>query len=334
VQFNVVSALTISKTTPLTNVVKGQLVPYTIVVGNPSGSVGDGTDIRDQMPAGFSYRKGTASVDGTLREPAINGRTLDWTGVNVAPQSTHTVKLMLVVGAGVQPGTFTNNAQAYNPGGVSVSGVASATVRVIPDALFDCSDIVGKVFDDKNGNGVQDEGERGIAGARVISARGWVITADADGKFHVACAAIPDPDRGSNFVMKLDERSLPTGFVVTTENPRSVRVTDGKMTQLNFGATMRRTVKLAVTAEMFDATGAALTQGWVAKLDAMRDTVGYSPFLLHVELDAGSIDESLARARMKTIIDNIRIRWREKPWYKSMQLEQSLSFARKPEGGR
>ena len=41
-------------------------------------------------------------------------------------------------------------------------GSPTATVRVMPDPDFDCSDVIGKVFDDANLNGVQDPGEAGI----------------------------------------------------------------------------------------------------------------------------------------------------------------------------
>lgn len=33
----------------------------------------------------------------------------------------------------------------------------------MPDPTFDCTDIIGKVFDDRNANGSQDEGEPGLA---------------------------------------------------------------------------------------------------------------------------------------------------------------------------
>jgi len=44
--------------------------------------------------------------------------------------------------------------------GGPVSVEATAMVRVVPDTTFDCTDVIGKVFDDANGNGHQDPGER------------------------------------------------------------------------------------------------------------------------------------------------------------------------------
>ena len=75
---------------------------------------------------------------------------------------------------------------------------------------------------------------------RLATPRGLLVTTDAEGRFHVPCPDIPNADRGSNFVMKLDDRTLPSGYRLTTENPRDVRITRGKLVKLNFGATIHR----------------------------------------------------------------------------------------------
>ena len=70
------------------------------------------------------------------------------------------------------------------------------------------------------------------------------IRTDSKGRYHVPCASLPDQDIGSNIVLKLDERRAPSGFRVTTENPRVVRLTAGKMTKVNFGVQIARVVEL------------------------------------------------------------------------------------------
>jgi hypothetical protein len=68
------------------------------------------------------------------------------------------VKLLVTVGAGVSEGEFVNRAQVMNAvTGVAMTGEATATVRLTPDATFDCTDVTGKVFDDINRNGLQDD---------------------------------------------------------------------------------------------------------------------------------------------------------------------------------
>jgi outer membrane protein OmpA-like peptidoglycan-associated protein len=151
-------------------------------------------------------------------------------------------------------GRYVNQAWAINSlVDSSVSNVAAATVRVTPDPTLDCTDILGKVFDDRNANGYEDEGEPGLANVRVVTARGWLVDTDSQGRFHIACAAVPNQDRGSNFVMKLDETTLPTGYRVTTENPRAIRLTSGKFARIEFGAALFRVVRLDLSDAAFRA---------------------------------------------------------------------------------
>ena len=51
-------------------------------------------------------------------------------------------------------------AQYNGPGAASGRG-ATATVRVVPDQTFDCTDAFLMAFDDVNRNGFQDSGEKG-----------------------------------------------------------------------------------------------------------------------------------------------------------------------------
>jgi hypothetical protein len=125
-------------------------------------------------------------------------------------------------------------------------------VRVVPDALFDCTDVIGKAYDDRNANGYQDEGEPGLANVRIATVNGVLVTTDAEGRYHIACAAIPKEGTGSNLVLKLDERTLPSGYRTTSENPAAERATRGKVLKVNFGATVHRVVRLALQGAAFD----------------------------------------------------------------------------------
>ncbi len=161
-------AVAITKTSSLTNVTKGQMVPYTITVTNVSNAPLSDLIIRDRFPAGFKYVEGSARLDNNPSEPSISGRELKWNNLALQLNDSHTLRLLLVVGAGVSEGEYVNRAQVlHSATGGSVSGEATATVRVIPDPTFDCTDVIGKVFDDRNLNGQQDAGETGFArGAR------------------------------------------------------------------------------------------------------------------------------------------------------------------------
>ena len=118
------------------------------------------------------------------------------------------------MGSGVSEGEFVNRAQAMSAlhGPRAVGRGARPRCASFPDPALDCTDVIGKVFDDANRNGLQDEGERGIPQVRLATARGLLATTDQFGRFHITCAITPHEGRGTNFVLKLDDRTLPSGF--------------------------------------------------------------------------------------------------------------------------
>lgn len=312
-------AIRIVKTSPLVSVSKGGLVPYTITATNTLSAALGSIDVVDQVPPGFKYRSGSASVrhgGGSVfvpAEPKADGRVLNWQGQNFAAGESKTYRVVLVVGAGVGEGEYTNLAWAMNDlVGERVSNIGSAVVRVIPDPVFDCSDIIGKVFDDKNANGYQDEGEAGIPNVRVVTARGLLITTDAEGRFHVTCADIPQQDRGSNFVMKLDERTLPSGYRVTTENPRDVRTTRGKMVKLNFGATVHKVFRVEVDARAF-AEGNTLAPAWAEQLRTLVPQLAERPSVARLAYRLGNAAEAdTAKDRLDILGRQLQDAYRDK----------------------
>ena len=304
------AAILVQKTTPLINVTRGDLVPYTVVATNTLGGPLTNVALQDQIPPGFRYRPGTATLNGAALEPAVNGRNLTWPKLNFAAGEKKTFKLVLIVGAGVGDGQYVNSAFVLNTlTGTQISNVGTATVRIVPDPTFDCSDIIGKVFDDRNANGYQDEGEPGLPNVRVVTPRGLLVTTDAEGRYHVTCADVPNADRGANFVMKLDERSLPSGYRLTTENPHSVRVTRGKMVELNFGAAIHRVVRIEVADAAFVGDSDRLLPDWQKKIDALPQQLKDKPSVVRVAYARGSAPAPLVARRVAALIAYLRERW-------------------------
>jgi large repetitive protein len=321
-------ALVLTKTTPLVNVARGDLVPYSITATNTLSATLGGIEVRDQFPAGFQYRAGSASVDGLPVEPTVSGRRLSWANLSFGPLQKRTFKLILVVGSGVGEGEFTNSVVALNSlAGREVSNTASATVRVVPDPTFDCSDIVGKVFDDENANGYEDQGEPGIANVRLATARGLLVSTDADGRFHVPCAAVPNAIHGSNFVMKLDDRTLPSGYRVTTENPRDVRVTRGKMTKLNFGATIHRVVRIEVSRAAFQGDGVDLSADWAKKFDELPAILKDKPSVARIAYRLSGEPRKLAQRRLHALTGHLRELWRKQDCCYQLIVEDEIQEA-------
>ncbi|MCK4588158.1 MAG: OmpA family protein, partial [Gammaproteobacteria bacterium] len=288
-------------------------VPYTITLRNTLGGVLQNMAMFDQLPPGFKYVEGSGRFNGNPLEPVIsaNARQLQWDNLDIIFDQTYTFQLLLVVGSGVSEGEYVNRAWAQDSTTGSVSDIATATVRVVPDPAMDCSDVIGKVFDDRNLNGYQDEGEPGITGARVVTARGLLVTTDEHGRFHVTCAVVPNEDRGSNFILKLDERTLPTGYRVTTENPRVQRVTRGKMSRFNFGATVHHVVTLSVADGAFTSKTAEIRPQWTPRLGLLIDELRKQTSVLRLSYLADVESSGLVDERMAELKERIRKRWEQ-----------------------
>ncbi|MGD8568690.1 MAG: isopeptide-forming domain-containing fimbrial protein, partial [Gammaproteobacteria bacterium] len=305
-------AVTISKTTSRVNVTRGELVPYTIVVSNTYPLPLSDVTIVDNMPPGFKYVEGSGRANGVAMDPVANGTQLEWDFASIPVDATYKVELLLIVGSGVHEGEYVNRAHVRsNLTASNASGEASATVRVVPDPTFDCSDIIGKVFDDRNLNGYQDEGEPGIGGARLATARGLLVTTDKHGRFHVTCAVVPNEDRGSNFILKLDERSLPSGYRVTTENPRVQRVTRGKMARFNFGATVHHVVTLNVADGVFQPDSATIRPQWTPRLGLLIEELRKQASVLRVTYLADVEPAGLVDDRLDALKQRIRETWQD-----------------------
>jgi hypothetical protein len=235
---------------------------------------------------------------------------------------------------------------------------ATAAVRILPEAVFDCGDVIGKVFTDLNGNGYQDgnvresgitdqtiaggkggkltppapKSELGIPNVRLVTVDGSIITTDEHGRYSVPCAMLPE-DRGSNFILKLDTRSLPSGYRVTTENPRVMRLTPGMMTELNFGAAIGKVVRVDLDASAFGVTQdgkvalSAPLQAGIAQLlpQIANDSVNLR-LTFHVAGNADADDVKSARQMLRAAEKHIKAEWR-KIGQTRLLVEQSIARA-------
>jgi uncharacterized repeat protein (TIGR01451 family) len=305
-------AVAISKRTPLLNVTRGQMVPYVITVNNVSGLLLTDVTIVDRFPAGFTYVAGSALLDGAPTEPSPAGRELRWDGLVIAGTETRTVKLLLAVGAGVSEGEYVNRAQVVNgTTGAAISAEATATVRVEPDPTFDCTDVTGKVFDDVNRNGVQDDGEDGLPGVRVVTTRGLQATTDAYGRYHITCAITPNEIRGSNFVLKLDDRTLPSGFRMSTAQTLVKRATRGKALRMNFGASIHRVVAFDLSDAAFEPDATDIRIQWRPRVDLLLGELCKAPSVLRLSYVADTEDADLVKRRVNAVSRQVSEGWDE-----------------------
>lgn len=319
--------ITIIKQAGLRQIKRGEKAPFTIRVTNHSTGNAGLVSVTDLMPSGFRYVDGSATVDGVAVTPVINGQRVRFDNVVLGPNTEVVIRLQMLALSSAGPGKHTNKATVTGLDGNRLAPEARADIEIAIEPVFDCGDIVGKVFDDLNRNGYQDDGEPGLPGVRIATVRGSLVTTDKHGRFHVACADLPDNRIGSNFIMKLDTRTLPAGYRLTTENPRVIRLTAGKMSKLNFGASIGRVVRLDLTDAAFEPATATLKPKWQKGIDRLIEALESEPSTLRIGYGAAS-DAKLARKRIEAIEKDIAERW------KSVRGRYELTIETRVEAGQ
>jgi uncharacterized repeat protein (TIGR01451 family) len=211
----------------------GDTVFYTVTVRNASGATLPQVTVRDQLPAGFTYIRGTARLNSAATADPLGGlgAVLGFNLGNLATGSTSTVTYRVRVGVGSQQGTGINSARAFGCGFAS-GCLNTATLLALPNGVesnegrhkvevtggvfTDEACVLGKVFVDCNNNHVQDPEELGIPGVRLFFEDGHFVVSDSEGKYS-RCGMPP-----RSHVLSPDPSTLPVGSHLTTTSNRNL----------------------------------------------------------------------------------------------------------------
>jgi hypothetical protein len=235
--------LTITDFTPSSKRAKiGDLVRYSVKVKN---NVAQTTmfDLNNLIPIGFYFVEG--SITSTANSNQINhtiigAKEFKADNLTINSNSEMVVIYTLRVGAGVKKGEHISYVQAFKDK-TSISNQASTKIEITGDPMIDESLILGTVYEDRNGNGMQDEGEPGIPGVRIATVEGYIITTDQFGRYHLLNILGGEWGVGRNFIMKVDPSSLPKNSTFTTANPLVRRLTPGLPVRFDFGVKLEGT---------------------------------------------------------------------------------------------
>ncbi|MBC2854125.1 DUF11 domain-containing protein [Cetobacterium sp. 2G large] len=154
--------LVLSKSVEVEEASIGKFVPYTIEVKNMGQDPVDNIIISDKLPPGFTYVEGSAVQE--LKDGYVQ-KKLSVTGtkeIEIGPISqigsgeTIVIKYLLKVGVGVKPGTYKNIAVVKNENKENVSNTDSVDIDIVADPIFEHTTVIGKVFHDRDRDGIQD----------------------------------------------------------------------------------------------------------------------------------------------------------------------------------
>ena len=227
--------LLITKTAKTKSAKIGDFVRYEVVIENPSKFDANDFSLVDQPAPGLSYVAGSMNVVGDSSFTVTAEYPLTTSNLDVSAGQKLTLSYIMRVGASAGQGSLENCAQASDTSSAITSNRSCASITRTSDPDFEDSRILGTVFEDSNGNGMQDDGEPGIPGVRLATVEGLLIETDAYGRYHIEGINPGQWARGSNFIVKVDLATVPEGAVPTTQNPLVKRLTQGLPGLFNFG---------------------------------------------------------------------------------------------------
>jgi outer membrane protein OmpA-like peptidoglycan-associated protein/IMP cyclohydrolase len=248
VYFTQGEVLQLSKTVNTDEAEVGDVLIYNVEVRNTTTRDVVAVKLEDRIPPNFKYRKGSARMDGArISDPAGNRPLIfdigtvpalvDSNGNGIADSGEPgylSLSYQLIVGSGATPGDYENRAIAKDVcDQCSISNIASAKVTIELDPVFDLGTIIGKIFEDKDYDGWQDEGEEGIGGVMVVLDNGTYAITDDYGRYH-----FPVVEPGHRLV-KVNLNTVPGVSETTTDEALVVSVTPGLLAKANFGIAER-----------------------------------------------------------------------------------------------
>lgn len=166
----------------------GDTVEYTLTVQNNTNAVLLSTTISDAPAPGFRLIDETARLDGAPLDVARGpGRTMTFEVGRLEIGEAKTVNYRMQVGPEARSGTAMNVAlaEAVTGGGVPAQSFrARETVDVSDEGLFsDRAYLIGSVWADADGDGLRDEDEIGLPGARIWLEDGTWVETDELGRY-------------------------------------------------------------------------------------------------------------------------------------------------------
>jgi uncharacterized repeat protein (TIGR01451 family) len=149
----------LTKTADRSQISVGGLIRYTITIENLSTVPLPNIEVTDSLPPGFVYAENSARLDGDATGFTVTGpRPLIFSSIALAGEQRRELRYILRVGAGVTQGEYINTATP-NLSGIPIGNSDTASVQVVADPDFEETTIIGKVWNDRDGDGWQDSAD-------------------------------------------------------------------------------------------------------------------------------------------------------------------------------
>ncbi|MDH5544658.1 MAG: right-handed parallel beta-helix repeat-containing protein [Gammaproteobacteria bacterium] len=222
---------------------RGDVVNYQYIIRNDTDYFVDPAYMHLTLPLGVKYVPGSLRINGAVANEPVYQNTLK-IDLGVVPGNNDlnsndradpgesgyvVVTLQAVLGSRVMPGSYDSYAYIVDAcDDCVVSNTEKLSLRVDDDALFDLGTIIGKVFNDANKNGLQDEEESGVQGVTLVLDNGSVVVTDKHGRYYINNIK-PGPH-----LLKINNTNLPGNSSLLDLDHKIVNITPGLLATANF----------------------------------------------------------------------------------------------------
>jgi len=182
--------------------------------------------VTDRLPLGFRYIAGSARMAAVgeasvLPDPVGGAGPVLMFAIPSQAADEITVTYRLRIGVGALQGDGINRAEAAS--GDVRSNIARARVIVTGGVFTTDACVVGVIFADRNGNGLQDAAEPGVPDGHLSFEEGTSLVSDREGRYSY-CGLTP-----TTHVLQVDRTTLPAGSRLRSRSWRSIARPVGSM---------------------------------------------------------------------------------------------------------
>ncbi len=110
-------------------------------------------------------------------------------------------------------------------------------------------------------------------------------------------------------MLKLDDRTLPSGFRMSTDQVQIKRATRGKALQVNFGASIHRVVSIDLLDAAFEPGTTEIRVQWRPRLNLLLEELRKAPAVLRLSYVADTEDAALVKRRVEAVKRQLTEAW-------------------------
>ncbi|OGC21586.1 hypothetical protein A2310_02170 [candidate division WOR-1 bacterium RIFOXYB2_FULL_37_13] len=243
---NASSSVFINKKVFSSSVVEiGDVVTYGVTLENTGIGSLEEVKINDILPQGFKYVPGSTMMNNFSFDDPSGISNLSWNVGTIASGEGIELTYRALVGIGTPFGIAKNSASVTFQAeqGASSAGPVFATVNVKEGIFSKRGTIIGKVFDDLNGNNIQDKGDIGLPKIKIYTEDGTFVITDNNGAY-----SIPNVRAGNHLIM-IDKKTIPINYGAVVSPSKILYLPEGGLTKGSFGISHSKLEELPILSE-------------------------------------------------------------------------------------